>query len=180
MIKEECMRDDRSDQPELQQSADLDVTCEQPDLGPLRALAGREEFADAIACLTNSLDWRLCVDDPRAALARDLPQALTEAGFSLHQCAQRHPLYRLGGVCLLPVGGDHAPGAEPGIVVSWTTHNLLSLDWARGCEHRGVQDAMNRALAEVLAALGYEVGSFGTGGATIVTGRLADDDRAEQ
>ena len=36
--------------------------------------------------------------DPLTPLARDIAGALTEAGFTLHHCAQGHPLYRLGGV----------------------------------------------------------------------------------
>ncbi len=35
---------------------------------------------------------------------------------------------------------------------------------------------MNAALAEILHALGYAVGPFGSGGASIVTGRRAQDD----
>jgi hypothetical protein len=45
---------------------------EPPDLGPLRALAGREELADAASLLTNSLGWPLPADDPLAPLARGL------------------------------------------------------------------------------------------------------------
>lgn len=47
----------------------------QPDLGPMREAAERGELA-----------W-----------------ALTLAGFAVHHCVQAGPLYRLGGVCLLPV-----------------------------------------------------------------------------
>jgi hypothetical protein len=54
--------------------------------------------------------------------------------------------------------------------VSWTTHDLLALDWERGHEHRGAQQTMNRALANVLRALGYQVQPFGSGGASLVTG----------
>jgi hypothetical protein len=42
----------------------------------------------------------------------------------LHHCAQHHPLYRLGGVCLLPVAAGHDPTGKGGVAVSWTTHNL--------------------------------------------------------
>ena len=82
-----------------------------------------------------------------------------------------HPLYRLGGVCLLPVPGDHGPGHPAGVAVSWTTHHLLSCAWDRQAEYRGVIDAMNGALAGVLAALGYQVRPFGPDGASLVTGR---------
>ncbi|HEY3981607.1 MAG TPA: hypothetical protein VGM79_30425 [Streptosporangiaceae bacterium] len=38
-------------------------------------------------------------------------------------------------------------GGQAGVAVSWTTHSLLSLDWDRWSEYRGVQEAMNPALA---------------------------------
>ncbi len=75
---------------------------EPPDLGPLRALAENAELAEAVAQLADAYGRPLPVDDPLAPLARDIARALTEAGFTLHHCAQSHPLYRLGGVCLLP------------------------------------------------------------------------------
>ena len=76
-------------------------------------------------------------------------------------------------MCLLPVAHGYDPNGTGGIVVSWTTHNLLSLDWDRWNEYRGTQEVMNGALAEVLDALGYEGRPFGQGGAWIVTGHLA-------
>jgi hypothetical protein len=140
-----------------------------PDLRPLRALAEREELADARARLADGLGHPLPAGDPNAALARDVATALTEAGFTLHYCAPHHPQYRLGGVCLLPIPARHDPNGQGGIAVSWTTHNLLLLDWARGREQHDTQQAMNRALASVLKALGYQVGPFGPGGASLVT-----------
>jgi len=74
-------------------------------------------------------------------------------------------------VCLLPVAGGHDPGGRGGVVVSWTTHDLLSLDWDRWNEYHGALEVMNGALAQVLDALGYQLHSFGGGGAWIVTGR---------
>jgi hypothetical protein len=59
--------------------------------------------------------------------------------------------------------------------VSWTTHSLLSLDWERWGEYRGVQEAMNLALAGVLDTLGFCVQPFGRGGASLVTGRRDGD-----
>jgi len=144
---------------------------EPPDLGPLRALAEAEELADAAARLTDSYGRPLPADDCLYLLARDIARALTEAGFTLHHCAQHHPLYRLGGVCLLPVARGHDPDGRGGVVVSWTTHNLLSLDWSRWLAYHGTQDAMNGALSEVLDGLGFHVSPFGVGGAWIVTGR---------
>jgi len=56
-------------------------------------------------------------------------------------------------------------------VVSWTTHDLLSQDWDRYGTYRSVQQVMNKALADVLHALGYEIRPFGSGGASLVTVR---------
>jgi hypothetical protein len=140
-----------------------------PDLRPLRALAEREELADARARLADGLGHPLPASDPNAPLARDVAAALTEAGFTLHDCALHHPQYRLGGVCVLPIPAGHNLDGQGGIAVSWTTHDLLALDWDRGRERQGTQEIMNSALASVLQALGYQVGPFGTGGASLVT-----------
>jgi hypothetical protein len=140
-----------------------------PDLRPLRAIAEREELADARDRVSDGLGHPLPTDDPNAPLARDVAAALTEAGFILHDCAPQHSQYRLGGVCVLPVPGRHNPDGQCGIAVSWTTHNLLTLDWDRGREHHDTQQTMNRALASVLKAMGYKVSPFGTGGASLVT-----------
>jgi hypothetical protein len=144
---------------------------EPPDLGPLRALAEREELADATGRLTDAYGRPLQDDDPLRPLASDLARALTEAGFALHHCAPHHPLYRLGRVCLLPVAAGHDPDGRRGVVVSWTTHDLLSLDWGRWLEYHSTQDVMNGALSEVLDGLGFQASLFGVGGAWIVTGR---------
>jgi hypothetical protein len=142
-----------------------------PDLGPLRALAECEELADAVGRLADAYGRPLPDGDPLKPLASDVARALTEAGFTLHHCAQHHSLSRLGGVCLLPVAPGHDPDGTGGIVVSWTTHKLLSLDWGRSLEHDGAQGLMNGALAEVLDALGFQLSPFGQGGAWVVTGR---------
>jgi hypothetical protein len=118
-----------------------------PDLRPLRALAEREELADARARLADGLRNPLPADDPYAPLASEVAEALTEAGLTLHCCAPHHPQYRLGGVCMLPVPSGHNPDGQGGIAVSWTTHNLLAMDWERGRERQDTQEAMNRALA---------------------------------
>src|SRR5580704_17180588 len=96
----------------------------QPHLVALRAAAGDAEFADAEAGLVSSRGYPLAGVSP---LARDLAQSLTEAGLSLHHCATHDPLYRLGGVCLLPVPAGARTG-QGGISVSWTTHDLLLRD----------------------------------------------------
>jgi hypothetical protein len=151
-----------------------------PDLGPLRALAEHEELADAAGRLADAYGRPLRDDDPLKPLAGDIARALTEAGFTLHHCAQHHPLYRLGGVCLLPVASGHDPDGRGGVVVSWTTHALLSLDWGRWLAYHGTQDVMNGALSEVLGGLGFQVSPFGVGGAWIVTGRKPDRRETEE
>jgi hypothetical protein len=161
------MAEERSDQLNQDYAED---GFQPPDLRPLRALAEREELADARDRLSDGLGNSLPSGDPHAPLARDVAAALTEAGLTLHNCATHHPLYRLGGVCVLPAPGDRNPDGQGGIAVSWTTHNLLALDWERGREQQGTQQAMNRALASVLKTLGYRVRPFGPGGASLVTG----------
>jgi hypothetical protein len=150
---------------------DTSQSDEPPDLGPLRAHAEREELADAAVGLADEYGRPLRDDDPLRPLASDVARALTEAGFTLHHCAQDHPLYRLGGVCLLPVAPGHDPDGRGGVVVSWTTHDLLSLDWGRWLAYHGNQDVMNGAPFEVLGGLGFQVSPFGVGGAWIVIGR---------
>ncbi len=143
-----------------------------PDLGPLRAVAEHAELADAIARLTGADGYRLAGTDPLAPLARDVARSLVEAGFTLHHCARTHPRYRLGGVCLLPMP-EHYGDGQGGVVVSWTTHDLLSLDWDRCGTYHDAHQVMNDALADVLRTLGYKARPFGSGGASIVTGRRA-------
>ncbi len=89
-----------------------------PDLGPPRALAEQEELADAASCLADGYGQPLGEDDPLRPLACDVAWALTEAGFILHHCDQHHRLYRLGGVCLLPVARGDSPEGRAGVVVS--------------------------------------------------------------
>jgi hypothetical protein len=151
-------------------AADACTGDEPPDLGPLRALAEREELAEAAARLTDEYGRPLPHDDALAPLAREVARSLTEAGLAMHHCAVSHPLYRLGGVCLVPVAQGHDPGGRGGVVVSWTTDDLLALDWDRRNEYHGAHEVMNGALAQVLDALGYQVWPFGNGGAWIVTG----------
>ncbi len=165
------MSDQRQRETEAETSALFDTEAEQRNLRYLREIAEREELAAAVSCLANASGCRLRPDEPLAPLAREVAQALTEAGFTLHHCVQHDPLYRLGGVCLLPIASWHDPAGRSGVAVSWTTHDLLSRDWSRYGEYRGTQSVMNAALGQVLAGLGFEVGPFGGGGAWLVTGR---------
>ena len=142
---------------------------EAPDFGLLQEPAEAAELAEATAGLTDGSGGPLPAEDPLRPLACAVARALTEAGFMLHHCARHHPRHRLGGVCLLPVPARHAPESKAGVVVSWTTHDLLSLDWCRWPEYHGTQEVMNGALGHVLGVLGFQVAPFGSGGAHIVT-----------
>jgi hypothetical protein len=164
------MSEDRLRQTRRGFAGDASQRDEPPDLGPLRALAEHEELADAARRLADAYGRPLRDGDPLRPLARDIARALTEAGFTLHHCSQHHPLNRLGGLCLLPVAPGHNPDGRGGVVVSWTTHNLLSLDWGHWLAYHGTQDVMNGALSEVPDGLGFQVAPFGVGGAWIVTG----------
>ena len=147
-----------------------DTDLHQPDLGPLRLAAKAAELAQAVSGLVSIDGRRLADSDPLAALARDIARSMTEAGLTVHDCAQHDPLYRLGGVCLLAVPTESGTG-HGGIAVSWTAHNLLLLDWDRYGTYTGTQQAMNTALGGVLRAFGYPVTPFGSGGVWLVPDR---------
>ena len=147
-----------------------DTDLHQPDPGPLRAAAEAAELAQAVCGLVSVDGCRPADSDPLAPLARDIARSMTEAGLAMHHCAQYHPLYRLGGVCLLAVPAESGTGSG-GVALSWTAHNLLLLDWDRYGTYAGTQQAMNTALGGVLRASGYPIAPFGSGGAWLVTGR---------
>ena len=147
-----------------------DTDLYQADPGPLRAAAEAAELAQAVSGLVGIDGCRLADSDPLAPLARDITRSMTDAGLTVHHCAQHDPLYRLGGVCLLAVPAESGTGSS-GIAVSWTVHNLLLLDWDMYGTYTGTQQAMNTALGGVLRAFGYPVTPFGSGGAWLVTGR---------
>jgi hypothetical protein len=143
---------------------------DQPDLTPLRAAAEEAEIAEAVSLVTDSGGHPLPDDHPLAPLAHDIVGSLIEAGFPLHHCDQRHPLYRLGGVCLMTITRTH--GADrAGIVISWTCHNLLSLDWDQQRTYCDVIEVMDWALNYILRDFGYVVQEYGVGGASLVTGK---------
>ncbi len=148
---------------------------DRPDLAPLRDLAERAEFASAVGELRNAYGNPLSDSDPLASLAREIARSLTEAGFTLHHCDQRDPLYRLGGVCLTPMPAEFGAGRS-GIAVSWTTHDLLGKDWDRFGIYRGTVQMMNMALGKVLHDFGYSVAGLGTVGSWLVTGRRAHEE----
>ena len=154
----------------------IETDLRQPDLGPLRAVAEAAELAQAVSGLVGIDGYRLADGDPLAPLARDIARSMTEAGLTVHHCAQHDPLYRLGGVCLLPVPAESRAGRSR-IAVSWTMYNLL-LDWDRYGTYIRTQQIMNAAPGGILAAFGYAVAPFGSGGAWLVTGRRGQDPEA--
>ena len=147
-----------------------DPESERSDLTPLRAAASQAEFAEAFRGLLSAEGYPLAEGEPLVPLARDVAGYLIEAGFTLRHFDQQDLLYRLGGVCLMPIQGEAGTGHR-GIAVSWTAHNLLLLDWDRYGIYRRTLQLMNGALGEVLHGFGYRVQELGTGGARLVTGR---------
>jgi hypothetical protein len=141
-----------------------------PDLTALRAVAERAELASAEREVRNVFGGPLPSSDPLAPLAREIARSLTEAGFTLHHCDRHDPLCRLGGVCLIPIPAEFGSGRS-GIAVSWTTHDLLLMDWDRFAIYHGTIKMMNSALGKVLYEFGYSVAQLGTGGSWLVTGR---------
>jgi hypothetical protein len=151
----------------------------QPDLTSLRATADGAEIAEAASLVRDSGGHRLADGHPLAPLAHGIARSLVEAGFTMHHCDQHHPLYRLGGVCLMAIAQTHGDG-RAGIVVSWTCHNLLSLDWDRFDIYCDVNELMNWSLCHILRDFGYLVQEFGTGGAWLVTGERDLGEEAEE
>ena len=147
-----------------------DTDLRQPGPGPLHAAAEAAELAQAASGLASIDGCRLADSNPLAPLARDIARSMTEAGLTVHHCAQHDPLHRLCGVCLLAVPAESGTSHD-GVAVSWTVHNLLRLDWDRYGTYTGTQQTMNIALGGVLRAFGYTVTPFGSGGAWLVTGR---------
>jgi hypothetical protein len=127
-----------------------DTDLHQPDHGPLRAAAEAAELAQAASGLVRIDGRRLADSDPLAPLARDIARSMTEAGLTVHHCAQHDPLYRRGGVCLLAVPAESRTGSR--IAVSWIAHNRLVLEWARYGTYAGTQQAVNTALGGMLRA----------------------------
>jgi hypothetical protein len=100
-------------------------------------------------------------EDPLVTLVVEVAAALCEAGLPLYDAdgAGRE----LGGACLTP------EAAVGGIVVSWRQHDRMSVDRMHGAAADAVvQQVMNRALADVLLARGFELEAFGATGGHVV------------
>jgi hypothetical protein len=148
-----------------------DIDFRQPGLGPLRAAAEAAELSQAVSGLVTAYGCRLADSAP---LACYIGRSMTKAGLTAHHCAPHDPPYRLGGICLLPIPAGPDSG-RAGIVVSWTTHNLLLLDWEGYGTYAGMQQAMSTAIGGILRAFACEAEPFGSGVAWLVTGRRHQD-----
>ncbi|MFW3171763.1 hypothetical protein [Geodermatophilus sp. CPCC 206100] len=97
-------------------------------------------------------DWDadLPDDDPLTTAVVEVAAALSEAGLPVHDADGPDSVH--GGACLIP---DQDLG---GVVVSWRQHDRMSVDQVHGATADAlVQQVMNRALADVLRARGFEV-----------------------
>jgi hypothetical protein len=101
-------------------------------------------------------DWDalLSDEDPLTTLVVEVTASLSEAGLPLHDVDGAGS--EVGGACLIP---------QPelgGIVVTWRQHDRMVVDQAHGPTPTAlVQHVMNRAVAEVLSARGFQVDAFG-------------------
>jgi hypothetical protein len=114
--------------------------------------------------LGDDWDTLLSDTDPLTTLVVDVAAALLDAGLPVHgsagPCTDGDPV---GGVCLTP---DLSRG---GILITWRQHDRMTLDQVRGAAaDTAVQQAMNAAVAAVLAELGFRVEPVGSTGAHLV------------
>ena len=119
------------------------------------------ELSDQLDRLPTEWDELLSDSDPLTTLVVEVAAALVEAGLPLHDAPQASPA---GGLSLMP---EPAIG---GVVVSWRTHDRMSVHHHRGAAADAtVQSSMNAAVADVLANLGFVVEPFGPAGSSLVT-----------
>jgi hypothetical protein len=119
------------------------------------------ELGEQLDRLPPDWDELLSDTDPLTTLVVEIAATLVEAGLPLHDAAHGSPA---GGICLVP-----DPGAQ-GVVVSWRSHDRMSLQQLRGAAADAtVQQSMNAAVADVLANLGFVVEPFGATGSSLVT-----------
>ena len=119
------------------------------------------ELSDQLDRLPHEWDELLSDTDPLTTLVVEVAAALVEAGLLLHDAPEGAPA---GGVTLTP---EETIG---GVVVSWRTHDRMSLHHHRGAAANAtVQQSMNAAVAEILANLGFVVEPFGPTGSSLVT-----------
>jgi hypothetical protein len=113
-----------------------------------------EHLAGQLDRLPDDWDAVMSEDDPLTTLVVEVTAAVAEAGLPMHDATGEGR--ELGGACLTP-----EPGLG-GIVVTWRQHDRMSVDQVHSAAPDAiVQQVMNRALAEVLAARGFAVDAFG-------------------
>jgi hypothetical protein len=115
-----------------------------------------------------SEDWDDLITDTDAltTLVVEVGAALVDAGLPLHDAAERGPDGGgpAGGVCLTPHLGSS------GVLVSWRQHDRMSVQQVRGAAaDAAVQRTMTTAVADVLAELGFQLESLGSGTCFLVT-----------
>ena len=138
-----------------------------PDLCSIRAAAEQAEFAVAARSLLSADGYLLADDDPLAPLARDAVRIPVEAGFTSHHCHRHDPVWRLGGVYLMPIPAESSTGRS-GIAVSWASRDLLpGWDWRVACSQ--TCQLVNPVPGSVLHVFGYLDRQRGTGAACLVT-----------
>jgi hypothetical protein len=111
-------------------------------------------LGDQLERLTDDWDCLLSDEDPLTTLVVEITASLSEAGLPLHDADGAGA--EIGGACLIP---------QPelgGVVVTWRQHDRMTIDQVHGsAPTAAVQHVMNRAVADVLAARGFLVDSFG-------------------
>mgnify|MGYP000173811764 CR=1 FL=1 len=119
------------------------------------------ELGDQLDRIPAEWDGLLTDTDPLTTLLVEVAAALVEAGLPLDGSPEGASA---GGVSLMP------EPTEWGVLVSWRTHDRLSLQQARGgAASATVQHSMNAAIAEILVNLGFVVQPLGVTGASLVT-----------
>ncbi|TYP87248.1 hypothetical protein [Blastococcus xanthinilyticus] len=119
------------------------------------------ELGDQLDRLPEDWDELLSDTDPLTTLVVEVAAALVEAGLPLYDGAGERAA---GGVCLMP---DTAAG---GVLVSWRTHDRMSVQGVRGPAADGaVQQLMGEAVAVTLAELGFVVLTSEESSAALVT-----------
>jgi hypothetical protein len=101
-------------------------------------------------------DWEVLLsdEDPLTTLVVEVTASLSEAGLPLHDSEGAGS--EVGGACLIP---QPELGA---IVVTWRQHDRMVVDQVHGATPTAlVQHVMNRAVADVLSARGFQVEAFG-------------------
>jgi hypothetical protein len=120
------------------------------------------ELGDQLDRLPEEWDTLLTDTDPLTTLVVEIAAAVVEAGLPLYAGGVERSAG--GGVFLTP-----EPGHE-GVLVSWRTHDRMSLQQSRGSvADAAVQELMNATLADVLAQLGFVVEAVETTGCPLVT-----------